>query len=239
MLRLLVLAAIAGAFWTDEKLFTWPRALLATYVADDALRVVVQEGRRSDRSVSVCCNSILSATHATWASVASVYLLLHVHADHVPTEPLARTASVFLAYLSWDLTHLLTEPRFLRVPWKYVLHHLAYIGLVLVNRDTVEFNYVFPLLYVQDLSSVFLNLRRICHEFGWDDTYVSLTFVVTFFLMRVVLHGAVVVHVLANSRLLGQTVPIGVWSAYVLGVPVMYGLNLVWWSHIVRHARAR
>ena len=139
----------------------------------------------------------------------------------------ARTNAVFLAYLLYDLLHILLQyPRLGGLDT--VLHHAAFAACSVINGGYGILPFAFGWLIVGEGSTVFLNVRWFllksgrCGGGAWARRLdrVNTAFAATFFLTRVGVYSVGVVHLFGGCRAELRSVPA------VSGVPVsLFGVT--------------
>ena len=151
------------------------------------------------------------------------------------------TNTIFLAFLLYDVSHVLLEyPRLGSID--VVAHHVLFAAASYVCGANRVFPWPFAWLIIGELSTLPLNLRWVLIQSGRGGTtimqWTNRAFAFTFFLGRVVVYGLGLLHLF------------GSWHSHVeeacLRVPGLrfvcalfvagYGLNLVWFRRIVRVA---
>jgi hypothetical protein len=154
------------------------------------------------------------------------------------------TNTIFLAFLVYDVSHVLLEyPRLGSID--VVAHHVLFAAASYVCGSNRVFPWPFAWLIIGELSTLPLNLRWVLIQSGRGDTrlmtWTNRAFALTFFLGRVVVYGLGLLHLFrswephveeACLRVPGLRV---VCALFVAG----YGLNLVWFRRIVRVASRR
>ena len=151
------------------------------------------------------------------------------------------TNTIFLAFLLYDVSHVLLEyPRLGGMD--VVAHHVLFAAASYVCGSNRVFPWPFAWLIIGELSTLPLNLRWVLIQSGRGDTrlmaWTNRCFALTFFVGRVVVYGLGLLHLGASwhphveeacERVTGLRV---VCALFVAG----YGLNLVWFRRIVRVA---
>ena len=151
------------------------------------------------------------------------------------------TNTIFLAFLVYDVSHVLLEyPRLGSID--VIAHHVLFAAASYVCGSNRVFPWPFAWLIIGELSTLPLNLRWVLIQSGRGDTrlmqWTNRAFAFTFFLGRVVVYGLGLLHLGASwhphveeacLRVPGLRV---VCALFVAG----YGLNLVWFRRIVRVA---
>ena len=114
-----------------------------------------------------------------------------------------------LAYLLWDLVHMVSNLGLYRnLIVESATHHVGYMVMISSTWEPHCGNFAFPVLYFGELSSIFLNARRLrCHAChprraalphatrrraqaaGLAGAWASFFFALTFFVSRVVVMG--------------------------------------------------
>lgn len=162
------------AGWTSgsAQLFTpsaFARALAAIYGLEYVAHLLLRRGLASvspDIVVQVR-RCVVSAGHDVFAVLAATTLLLSIEpypedtsVYYVPLEHLRLAACCLFAFFFWDLLHMLTNLRLYRNEvLEQGVHHVLYMLMILLNIDSTYYNYAFPILYLGELSSLFLNVR--------------------------------------------------------------------------------
>jgi len=162
---------VAGLTATTE-LFTpsaFARALAAIYGLECVTHLLLRRGLGSVSSdvVVQVRQCAVSFGHDVFAVLASTALLLSIEphpkdasAYYVPPEHLRLVACCLFAFFFWDLLHMLTNLRLYRhVVLEQGVHHVLYMLMMMLNIDSTYYNYAFPILYMGELSSLFLNIR--------------------------------------------------------------------------------
>ena len=93
-------------------------------------------------------------------------------------------------------------------------------------------NYIFPLLLMAEWSTLLLNIRVIYRLLGKTEMVVSALFALTFFITRIVIFGALVLHMFSQASSLMQLLPAPLQVSYFGLLPAVYGLNLFWFTKI-------
>ena len=151
------------------------------------------------------------------------------------------TNTIFLAFLVYDVSHVLLEyPRLGGMD--VVAHHVLFAAASFICGSNRVFPWPFAWLIIGELSTLPLNLRWVLIQSGRGDTrlmkWTNRAFAFTFFVGRVVVYGLGLLHLGASwhphveeacARVPGLRV---VCALFVAG----YGLNLVWFRRIVRVA---
>eukprot|EP00308_Calcidiscus_leptoporus_P009288 CAMPEP_0119361712 /NCGR_PEP_ID=MMETSP1334-20130426/8967_1 /TAXON_ID=127549 /ORGANISM="Calcidiscus leptoporus, Strain RCC1130" /LENGTH=244 /DNA_ID=CAMNT_0007376797 /DNA_START=160 /DNA_END=894 /DNA_ORIENTATION=+ len=193
---------------------------------------------------------LVSAAHNVWAMAATVALLIRTEHPigllsegpfqfallaHVPHSTIDAVGAAFAAFLSWDLLYLLRHRRiFAQLLTSTLFHHVVLLGMLWLNKDTLWFNYAFPLMYAGELSTFFLNVRLLYRESGISEMWVSATFAITFFLTRILLLGALVYHLFCNMGAMQTLLSLPLLVSYLILIPTMYVLNLFWGIKILQ-----
>lgn len=145
---------------------------------------------------------IISLIHDLYAIPASIFLITSIvpHNEfavlrHIPLQTLDTVGGVFVAYLLWDLQHLVRHRElFASELIEQLAHHGCFFAMMLLNGDERSFNYAFPFIYLGELSTLFLNIRTMYKALGREELWVSLCFAVSFFVTRILLFGGLLVH---------------------------------------------
>ena len=115
---------------------------------------------------------------------------------HLPMFAIDVAASVFAGFLLWDSAHYLAHPTtYAKALGEMVLHHSAFLAMLYLNRNSLWCNFAFPLLYVGEWSTLFLNGRIICRVLHVKELAFSAGFALLFLLTRVVAFGLLVLQV--------------------------------------------
>ena len=151
------------------------------------------------------------------------------------------TNTIFLAFLVYDVSHVLLEyPRLGGAD--VIAHHVLFAAASYVCGSNRVFPWPFAWLIIGELSTLPLNLRWVLIQSGRGDTrlmkWTNRSFAFTFFLGRVVVYGLGLLHLFRNwhphveeacERVTGLRI---VCALFVAG----YLLNLIWFRRIVRVA---
>ena len=151
------------------------------------------------------------------------------------------TNTIFLAFLVYDVSHVLLEyPRLGSID--VVAHHVLFAAASYVCGSNRVFPWPFAWLIIGELSTLPLNLRWVLIQSGRGGTtimkWTNTCFALTFFVGRVVVYGLGLLHLFGSwhphveeacLRVPGLRV---VCALFVAG----YGLNLAWFRRIVRVA---
>ena len=172
---------------------------------------------------------VVSIVHAACASAWCVLV-----GPRASREQVEGAAGVLIGYLVWDGVELLVDGSTTGPFFSMLAHHVGIIGLVFLNRRTTRFYYIFPVLYLGELSTVFLSLRVVYRTLGWQVRW-NVAFALSFFVSRIVAYGGILLH-LWHERVHLAVEPFEVKIAYATGVPALYALNLFWFYKIVRIA---
>ena len=103
-----------------------------------------------------------------------------------------------------------------------------------LNRNTLWFNYAFPVMYAGELSTLFLNVRLVYRALGASEQWASIAFAAAFFSTRVLLFGLLVAHLVLNADALRALLSPPLRVSYVGLLPLLYALNLFWWGQICK-----
>ena len=196
-----------------------------------------------DAEVRQC---LVSSVHALYSVGATFYLALCIERPfgvdaslrHIPHGHITPVGCVFFAYLLWDLSHILFHCAiYAKCVAETAVHHVGFLLMMLINQRVLWFNYAFPVLYIGELSTFFLNTRLLYRKFEVPELWASACFALSFALTRIFLMGGLVLHLLASYQaaltLLGPALRV----SYLGGIPAMYCLNLFWFSKIVANVR--
>jgi hypothetical protein len=115
-----------------------------------------------------------------------------------------------------------------------VLHHTMFMIIFFVNSDSLWLNYAFPIVYLGETSTLFLNVRIIYRSLGKQEIWVSTCFALTFFLTRVVCFGLLIVQLFSQRTHLLLLLSLPLKISYFLLLPSAYCLNLYWFGKICR-----
>ncbi len=161
---------------------------------------------------------------------------LRLH-THVPTHRIDAAGCLFLGFLVFDSLFVIRHFHVKGIgSYAFLIHHFAFIVACCLNMDAQLCNYIFPVLYAGEFSTVFLNLRVIVRAFDRPDFAVSAAFLVAFFLSRVVLMGLAVGQLVSLRASLYVLLDPYVLFSYLCVVPCLYLLNLYWFAKICRSA---
>mmetsp|Transcript_14575 Transcript_14575/g.24263 ORF Transcript_14575/g.24263 Transcript_14575/m.24263 type:complete len:283 (-) Transcript_14575:205-1053(-) len=189
---------------------------------------------------------LVSLMHNAWAMVGSTALLLLVQQptgapaalQHIPLPAIDFVGSVLVSFLVWDMLHsLLNWNLFSDELLEQMAHHGGFMLMMFLNGDTRWFNYIFPLLYYGELSTVFLNIRAICKELGTPVLVASALFALSFFATRVLVFGATIVHLFWNISTVLLLLSPSLQFSYLVMLPLLYLLNIYWFRGICRNVR--
>jgi len=152
---------------------------------------------------------------------------------HIPMALIDRAGCVFIGFLLWDCVHTVTHSRtYAKSIVENLTHHVAFLVMIWLNRDTLWCNYVFPVLLMGEWSTLFLNVRVIYRLLGRTEMLVSVAFALVFFLTRVVVFGLVVLQFWSQLAPLRQLLSPSLQLSYLGLLPLVYGLNLFWFAKI-------
>lgn len=149
----------------------------------------------------------ISSLHDLWAMAAVVLLVqgatqpaasppaagplgvaLHTHVPFALMDPIG---SVLLGFLLWDvLHHVAHRSTYAKVLVEVLVHHACFMTMILLNKNTLWFNYAFAPLYLAEVSTLFLNIRTAYRELGGRELWASAAFAATFLATRVLIFGA-------------------------------------------------
>ena len=164
---------MSTALTFTTELFTpsaFARALAAIYGLECVAHLLLRRGLgavSSDVVVQVR-QCVVSFGHDVFAVLAATALLLSIEphpedasAYYVPPEHIRLVACCLAAFFFWDLLHMLTNLRLYGrdVVLEQGVHHVLYMVMMVLNIDATYYNYAFPILYMGELSSLFLNVR--------------------------------------------------------------------------------
>jgi hypothetical protein len=152
------------------------------------------------------------------------------------------TNTIFLAFLLYDLVHVLREyPRLGSVDT--IAHHLGFMVCATVCGYNRVFPWPFSWMAVGEVSTLPLNLRWFLINSGRGDTVLmkmtNTVFAFTFFVGRVVLFGLGLLHMWINREpwVLGPCRRVA-GLHFVVGLFVAgYLLNLMWFRKILQMGR--
>jgi hypothetical protein len=189
--------------------------------------------------------TLVSVVHSLFSIGATIFLALKVDRPfgvdaalrHIPHQHVTQVGCAFFSYLLWDLVHIHWHRGVhKRNLVEASVHHSCFLIMMLVNQGVLWFNYAFPVLYIGELSTVFLDARLLYRKFDMEEVWASAAFALTFAVTRIVLMGVLVVHLLSSYHeafsLLGPMHRV----SYLGGVPAMYCLNWFWFTKIVAAA---
>lgn len=153
---------------------------------------------------------------------------------HIPMADIDRVGGCFAAFLLWDSAHtLMHSVTYAKAMVENLVHHAAFLSMLLLNRNTLWCNYVFPLLLMAEWSTLLLNARVIYRLLGRTETLVSALFALTFFVTRIVVFGALLLHLFSQFSELSALLPPMLQLSYFGLLPAVYGLNWFWFTKIV------
>ena len=156
---------------------------------------------------------------------------------HIPMREIDRAGSCFAGFLLWDSAHTLMHSRtYAKAMVENLVHHVAFLSMLFLNRDTLWGNYIFPLLLMGEWSTLLLNLRVIYRLLGRSEVAISALFALTFFLTRIVIFGALVLHLFSQYDALTALMPPSLQLSYFVLLPAVYCLNCFWFAKIVSAA---
>jgi hypothetical protein len=164
--------------------------------------------------------ALVSCVHDVVAVPAAFFLLtkiVHPPADtqgpfgfgphsHVRLCWLEPVGAIFIGFLLWDLVHYLMHGRVYHAELlTQLLHHSGFFAMLYLNKGTLPLNYAFPILYLGEISTLFLNIRLIYRSFGWPEQLYSALFALAFFVTRVLFIGAILVQIAMDRNTLRLT----------------------------------
>lgn len=189
---------------------------------------------------------IVSSVHSVWSVGAAIFLMTRIEQPfgvdralaHIPHRYINAVGIAFFSYLLWDLTHILHHRGVHgKTLVEQVTHHLCFMAMMTANQKVLWFNWAFPVLYIGELSTFFLNVRLLYRKFEMPELWVSASFALIFFLTRVVAMGIIVVHLLGSHQAAREILNPVMQVSYLVGLPAMYSLNLFWFHKIVDGVR--
>jgi hypothetical protein len=122
---------------------------------------------------------------------------------YIPMEQIDRAGSVLVGFLMWDCAHYLMHARtYAKALVENLVHHVAFLAMAYLNRDSLWCNFAFPLLLMGEWSTLLLNVRIIYRLLGWQEILVSAGFAMTFFVTRIIVFGLLVAHLFSQVRAL-------------------------------------
>ena len=161
--------------------------------------------------------AVVSCAHDFAAVPAAIFLLLEVvhpaatsegplgfgpH-SYVPLRWLDPVAALFIGFLLWDLIHYVMHSNVYKSELvSQLFHHFGFFTMLYINKHTLPINYAFPILYLGEISTFFLNIRLIYRSFGWNELFYSGWFAVTFTVTRVVLIGLLLIQIFVDRETL-------------------------------------
>ena len=195
--------------------------------------------------------SFLHALYATWrgtihllhlGNAPSLYKVF-ISRTHTPgafrwaAMEVTESNTVFLAYLTYDLLHILAlYPKLGGVDT--ILHHLIFASCSYINGTFGILPYAFGWLYIGEASTIFLNIRWFLLKSGRENSNLldkmNQYFAGTFFLTRVGIYTVGVVHLfycnLPEMMSLPEKsgVPISLLAMTVGCLLLGWALNMLW-----------
>jgi hypothetical protein len=194
---------------------------------------------------------LVSVVHDVWAMATTVYLPvvivnpegsppaagpfgLALH-SHVPFAAMDAAGGVLGGFLFYDLVHYIAHRAiYTKDLATQLLHHGVLFGMLWLNRNTLWFNYAFPVMYAGELSTLFLNVRLVYRALGATEQWASIAFAAAFFSTRVLLFGLLVAHLVLNADALRALLSPPLRVSYLGLLPLLYALNLFWWGQICK-----
>ena len=189
---------------------------------------------------------LVSTLHALWAVAVSAWLWFFMiewgptPLDHTLAVGYARFVGiVFATFLLADFLHMLRWPEQLKGGLiAYSLHHFCFIVAVglMLSGDVALLPHMFPLFYLGELSTVFLNARFFFTRFGlkesWQYEAANAGFALSFIGVRVFLYGYGVLGVFQNLTALRANLSVAQQAVFLGLLPAGWLLNL-YWSRLV------
>lgn len=152
----------------------------------------------------------------------------------VPYYWMDKVGSIFTGYLFWDLSHyLLNRKIYAKTIVEQVVHHILFICMIGLNRNTLWCNYAFAVMYLGELSSFFLNLRLVYRSIGKKEILISAAFAATFTVTRVIVLGMLIHHILSHTAELRELLSPLLQISYLGLLPAVYAMNLWWFYKIL------
>merc|ERR1711998_295807 len=107
---------------------------------------------------------ILSMVHCVFASVASIWMIFLIEpaddwvSSQIPETPVFVSGGVFMGFLMFDLVHMgLYRHYFQFALLPAAAHHVLFLVMALVCGGTTSLVFVFPFIYLGEVSTIFLN----------------------------------------------------------------------------------
>mmetsp|Transcript_5664 Transcript_5664/g.10807 ORF Transcript_5664/g.10807 Transcript_5664/m.10807 type:complete len:255 (-) Transcript_5664:184-948(-) len=208
-------------------------------------------GLTSNNCPVVVPMEMTSCLHSILVSIAMVYLYAtYIWSDETfPPErgqkiysEVKTAAAVLVGYLCADGIAIVWNREEVK-QYKFIdfvgqlIHHALFLVLVALNYHQPKFLYAFIVLYLGEMSTVFLSLRTLFRYYGIEGAMrflVDLFFAFFFFVTRVFAFGFVVLDVVRSRSVILNTFPVQQQVMFLLLVPLAYCLNLFWAVKVVQ-----
>lgn len=186
----------------------------------------------------------MSLLHSVLAMPLVVWMALHVEhpamkpsLSHVPFFYIDHSGAIFTGYLLWAGTNLFINRRvFANEFVTQLMHHGVFLSMIALNKHTLWLNYAFAVLYLGEMSTIFLNIRLFYRELKCEETWASALFALSFFFTRIVVFGLLLGHIF---RMRGDLCVLLSWSlriSYFGCLPAAFALNFFWFTKIAKTA---
>lgn len=196
---------------------------------------------------------VCSTIHAVLAVAISLFVWNSIQWDdsrdafNVRTDPLIASGAggTFCGYLIVDVVHMQTyDPATRMKGLLMALHHTVFAAAVVMflcsfKGDTIPFVFLFPLFYIAELSTIFMNLRQIFRLMHWGKTWftssVDLCFAMSFLGTRIGAMGYGVAMTFAVQDKIRKDLPFLVQAALLFLLPLGFAMNLYWSTIVIRN----
>ena len=181
--------------------------------------------------------------HASFVVVGAVFILVELVSKGFDNKKYiyghldlaVHVAEVFMAYIAQDLVYLIYYDTEVKEK-EAIVHHAVYLTIA---SYTVSYSYLvlpFAWLCLGELSTPFVSMRWILALMGWKTSnvyfYNGLLLMSSFFVTRIVFFGlGLGVLVIDREFWMYPHGPIGL-NLVIIGLFLMYGLNLYWFKRI-------
>jgi len=163
----------------------------------------------------------------------------HDDAWYAAAEATTSTNLLFFSYLAYDLVHVIADYP-LQGGVDTIAHHAGFMAASLVCGLHRILPFPFGWLLVGEVSSIPLDIRWFLLTTGRTSSRTNVAFASTFFLCRVCVYGAGLVHLYLHRDLLlalGTThVPPPLLTLVLVLLVGGYALNLLWFRKILQMA---